>query len=61
MDTNSRAWVDYAIDKCAHAKQSGVALLMRNDDDEIVVCSEINSLAIRELGQALTAEYVAES
>lgn len=57
MTGDAKDWVEDALRLCEKAKASGALLLLRNDDEEIVVTNATTPEGIKALGEALACGY----
>ncbi len=57
MDEDLKTWLHDATDACVRAKERGIAVLFRNDDYEVIVCSSQDAAVIKALGEALACGY----
>ncbi len=57
MDQEAIDWSSEALRLCVKAKESGLAILLRNDDYQIIACSATDPTTITALGEALSCGY----
>ena len=57
LDGDAKHWIDEAIQKARDAKMADVALLIKHDNGNVVICSSDNAATIEALNKAATREH----
>ena len=57
MSGDAKDWTDEAIRIAEKAKEKGISILLRNDEENIIVSNASSADFIRALGEALSCGY----